>query len=88
MTQIICGKSRFEDDGMQYYLLFLPVLRYFKKKKKDANNDNVSAWKSKRLSDEILIINIIAPSLNYIYTKNTSKICWKVFKTRKSHIYS
>ena len=59
-----------------------------KKKKKDANNDNVSAWKSKRLSDEILIINIIAPSLNYIYTKNTSKICWKVFKTRKSHIYS
>ena len=28
------GKSHFEDDGMQNYLLFQPSRRYFKKKKK------------------------------------------------------
>ena len=43
------GKSHFENDGTQNYLVFQPVSRYFKTV---ANNSKVAAWKSKRLSDE------------------------------------
>ena len=43
------GKGHFEDNGMQNYIVFQPVLRYFKKL---ANRDYISAWKSNRLSDE------------------------------------
>ena len=43
------GKSHFEDDGSQNYLLFQPVYRYFKNV---ANSERVLAWKSKRLPDE------------------------------------
>ena len=43
------GKSHFEDDGSQNYLLFQPVYRYFKNV---SNSERVLAWKSKRLPDE------------------------------------
>ena len=37
------GKSHFEDDGMQNYLVFLPINRYFK----IGNFVYVLSWKSK-----------------------------------------
>ena len=48
------GKSYFEEDGTQNYLVFQPMYRYFKQ----INNDYISSWKSKWLSNE----NIAAPS--------------------------
>ena len=62
------GKSHFEDDGTQSYLVFLPVYRYFKT---TANTSKVTAWKSKGLSDE----NTKPPSKSD-YTINPSLKCF------------
>ena len=43
------GKSHFEEDGTQNYLVFQPANRYFKV---IANTNYISKWKSKGLSDE------------------------------------
>ena len=45
------GKSHFEEDGTQNYLVFQPISRYFKI---TANTKSISLWKSKGLSDEII----------------------------------
>ena len=43
------GKSHFEDDGAQNYLVYQTVSKYFKTV---SNNDsNILSWKSKGLSD-------------------------------------
>ena len=42
------GKSHFEEDGKQNYLVFQPRIRYFKI---IANKKFISSWKSKGLSD-------------------------------------
>ena len=36
------GKSHFEDDGIQNYLIFQPVYKYFRTV---ANTNNVTTWK-------------------------------------------
>ena len=55
---------------MQIFIVFQPVLRYFKKL---ANNNHISAWKSEGLSDESIKSSVsnstLAPALNYINTK-------------------
>ena len=43
------GKSHFEEDGTQNYLVLQPIQRYFKLV---ANIQYISSWKSKGLSDE------------------------------------
>ena len=43
------GKSHFEEDGTQNYLVFQPMYRYFKM---ITNTDYISSWKSKGLSAE------------------------------------
>ena len=45
-----CGKSHFEDDGNQNYLVFQTASRYFKRV--SANDSNILSWKSKGMSDE------------------------------------
>ena len=52
------GKSHFEEDGTQNYLVFQSMYRYLKM----ASNTNkyISSWKSKGLSDE----NIKSPNPN------------------------
>ena len=45
------GKSHFEEDGAQNYLVFQPIPRYFKIM---ANTKYISSWKSKGLSDETI----------------------------------
>ena len=48
------GKSHFEEDGTQNYLVFQPMSKYFK----IGNSDYVLSWKSKGLS----AANIAPPS--------------------------
>ena len=43
------GKSHFEEDGTQNYLVFQPINKYFKV---ITNTDYISSWKSKGLSAE------------------------------------
>ena len=47
-------KSHFEEDGMQNYLVFQPMQRYFKRVATVGNNSYVYYWKSKGLSDETI----------------------------------
>ena len=43
------GKSHFKEDGVQNYLVFQPVVRYFKV---NINTNYISSWKSQGLSSE------------------------------------
>ena len=45
------GKSHFEEDGTQNYLVFQPLNKYFKV---IVNTDYVSSWKSRGLSAETI----------------------------------
>ena len=69
------GKSHFEEDGTQNYLVFQPINRYFKV---IANTGYVSSWKSKGLSAETIkqpttSDNSLTPTLNYHGTKTRVK---------------
>ena len=81
------GKSHFEEDGTQIYLLFQSINRYFKV---IANTDYVSSWKSKRLSAESIkppttSDNSLTPELNYYGTKTKIKFTGSCLK-QSSHI--
>ena len=43
------GKSHFDEDGTQNYLVFQPILKYF-----TLNSNWITKWKSKGLSNESL----------------------------------
>ena len=65
------GKSHFEEDGTQNYLVFQPMYRYFKM---ITNTDYVSSWKSKGLSAESIkppntSDNSLTPALSYYGAK-------------------
>ena len=79
------GKSHFEEDGTQIYLLFQSINRYFKV---IANTDYVSSWKSKRLSAKNTIPaaasdNSLAPALRYYHTKTRVKFTGSCLKQPK-----
>ena len=57
------GKSRFEEDGAQIYLVLQPMYRYFKMISGVGNGSYIYYRKSKGLSDE---------KINYIKTPNHS----------------
>ena len=62
-------KSHFEEDGTQNYLLFQPIIRFFKVST-ITNTDYVSSWKSKVLSAESIkppttSDNSLTPEFNY-----------------------
>ena len=84
------GKSHFEEDGTQNYLVFQPINKYFKV---ITNTDYISSWKSKGLSAESIkppttSDNSLTPTLSYYGTKNKSKIYWKLFKTINNLVHS
>ena len=54
------GKSHFERDVRQSYLVFHPMYRYFKRVSGVERGNNIYFWKSKELSDE----NIADPTTN------------------------
>ena len=69
------GKSHFEEDGTQNYLVFQPLNKYFKV---IDNADYVSSWKYKGLSAESIkpptaSDNSLTPALNYYGTKTRVK---------------
>ena len=63
------GKSHFEEDGTQNYLVFQPMYRYFKRIAGVGSGDYIYYWKSKGLSDER--INSIKTS-NHSITQNVT----------------
>ena len=65
------GKSHFEEDGIQNYLVFQPINKYFKVV---TNAGYVSSWESNGLSAEsikppITFDNSLTPALSYYDTK-------------------
>ena len=65
------GKSHFEEDGTQSYLVFQPIYKYFKV---IANTKNISGWKSKGLTDESIkppatSDNSLSPLIDYLGDK-------------------
>ena len=65
------GKSDFEEDGAQNYLVFQPIKRYFKI---ISNTKSISSWKSKGLSDETITPyatsdNSLTPLIDYYGSK-------------------
>ena len=65
------GRSHFEEDGTQNYLVFQPIVRYFKI---ITNTNYISSWKSKGLSSESIkplttSDDSLTPELNYYGNK-------------------
>ena len=82
------GKSHFEEDGVQNYLVFQPVYRYFKF---IANTNFISEWISKRLSSESIkppttSNNSLAPAINNYGTKTRVKFTGSCLQHKKFHI--
>ena len=48
------GKSHFEEDGTQNYLVFQPIQTYFKRIAGVGDDNYIYYWKSKRLPDKII----------------------------------
>ena len=81
----LTGKSHFEEDDTQNYLVFQPISRYFKV---IANSDYVSSWKSKGLSAESIkppttSDNSLTPALSYYGTKTRVKFTGSCFQQPK-----
>ena len=71
------GKSHFDEDDTQNYLVFQSIIRYFKVNT-ITNTDYVSSWKSKGLSAESIkppttSDNSLTPELNCYGTKTKVK---------------
>ena len=79
------GKSHFEEDGTQNYLVFQPLNKYFKV---ITNTDYISSWKSKGLSAESIkppttSDNSLTPALSYYGTKTRAKFTGSCLKQSK-----
>ena len=86
------GKSHFEEHGVQNYLVFQPVIRYFKVNM-ITNTDYVLSWKSKGLSAESYKApttsdNSLTPESNYYGNKTRVKFnrsCLQQSKVSYTH---
>ena len=89
-SSYLIGKSRFEEDGTQNYLVFQPINRYFKN---IGSGNYIYYWKSEGLPDEkINFIKTsdygITPKLNYYGTKTRVEFngsCLKHDKITHTH---
>ena len=82
---MILGKSHFEEDGTQNYLVFQPLNKYLKV---ITNADYVSSWKSKGLSAESIKPSTtsdksLTPALSYYGTKTRVKFTGSCLKQPK-----
>ena len=80
------GKSHFEDVGVQNWLVFQPIQRYFKTT--SGNDSNILSWKSKGLSDKSIkptaaSNKILNPSLDFADTKIRVKFSGDCLKQEK-----
>ena len=76
------GKSHFDEDGAQNYLVFQPILKYF-----TLNSNWITKWKSKGLSNESLEVvsttsNTLIPSVNYYGDKISIKFTGSVLQLK------
>ena len=84
------GKSNFEEDSAQNYLVFQPLNKYFEV---ITNTNYASSWKSKGLSVETIkppttSDNSLSPELNYYGSKTTVKFTGSCLKhTKMSHTH-
>ena len=93
MLLIYRGKNYFEEDGTQNYLVFQPMIRYFKRIAVVGSGNYIYFWKSKGLSDERLDGNTapnhsITPELSYFGTKTREEFngsCLKQDKITYNH---
>ena len=70
------GKNPFEEDGTQNYLVFQPMIRYFKVNTIINVADYALSWKSKGLSAETIKSpttsdDSLTPTMNYYYASRT-----------------
>ena len=87
------GKSYFEEDGTQNYLVFQPRQRYFKRIAGVGSGNYIYFWKFKGLSDERLNSNTesnhsVTPELCYCGTKTRAEFsgsCLKQDKVTYNH---
>ena len=87
------GKSHFEEDGTQNYLVFQPMYRYFKRIAGVGNGNYIYYWQSKGLSDEKINSiktpnHSITPNLDYYGTKTRVEFngsCLKQDKVTFNH---
>ena len=83
------GRSHFEEDATQNYLVLQPLSKYFK----IGNSDYVLSWKSKWLSPESIPPSsapnmFLNPSLNYLDAKIRVRFSGSCLKQPKiSHIH-
>ena len=82
------GKTHFDDDGAQKYLLFQPSLKYF-----TLNTNWITKWKSKGLSNENLEVvsktdNILTSPINYYGHKVRLRFTGSVLQQKNSYIQS
>ena len=82
------GKSHFEEDGVQNYLVFQPLNKYFKVIT-NANTKYISSWQSKGLSDESIKPPATSdyklnPKANYYGTKRRLEFRGSCLKHDKS----
>ena len=81
------GKSHFEEDGVMNYLVFQPIIRYYKVNT-ITNTDYVSSWKSKGFSAESIkppttSDNSLTPALSYYGTKTRIQFTGSCLKQSK-----
>ena len=79
------GKSHFEEDGIQNYLIFQPLFKYFKVNSIINVIDYVLSWQSKGLSSESIKAistsdNTLTPTLTYYGTKIKVKVTGNCLK--------
>ena len=92
-TAFFRGKSHFEEDGTQNYLVFQPMYRYFKRIAGVGSGNYIYFWKSKDLSDERLDSitasnHKITPELSFYGTKTRvefNRSCLKQDKGTYNH---
>ena len=81
------GKSRFEEDGTQNYLVFQPIHKYFKLV---TNTLFVLSWQSKGLSNENIntLTTSLSPSINYVGNKIIVKLTGNCLKQSNKLTYT
>ena len=88
------GKSHFEEDGTQNYLVFQPIIRYFKINAVINVADYVLSWQSKGLSAEAIkppatSDNSLIPIISYYYASKIrvkfTRSCLKQDKVTFNH---
>ena len=81
------GKSHFDEDGTQNYLVFQPLNKYFKL---ITNTLSILSWQSKGLSNENIDppATSLSPSINYVGNKISVKFTGNCLKQSNKLTYN